>query len=131
MLRSRRGSVAVELALGAVPLVVITVAALDWGWYFSRQLQVTNIARDAALAACTAKPDEDPVTIAETRATASLATTDFESTDVTVAAVITTDANVDGNIIQVDVQVQWTPIAGLLPLPAVLRSTSSFALMHQ
>lgn len=128
--RRSRGSAAVELALGSVPLIVLTLGAIDWGWYFARQLTVAQVARDASLAGSVATEEQDPVTIAEARAKASLEACAFEAEQITVAATTFTSADVDGEVIQLDVQVAWQPLGGLLPMPETLRATSTFLLVN-
>lgn len=129
--RRRRGSISVELALSSIPLVTLTVGAADWGWYFARQHTVSQIARDAALAGSTATPTEDPVLISETRAEAALAASHFEASDFTVLGQVVSDADVDGDLIQLDIQIQWEPLGGLVPMPETMRATSSFLLLYQ
>lgn len=45
--RSRRGAAAVEFAFSLIfVLVPLLAVTLDWGWYFYRELTVTNAVRD-------------------------------------------------------------------------------------
>lgn len=129
--RRRRGSTSVELALGSVPLSVLTVGAADWGWYFARHHTVAQVARDATMAGSTADDEEDPVVIAETRAKASLEAAHFDAEGITVQASTVTSPDVDGQILQIDIRVEWAPLGGLIPMPETLRSTSTFLLVNR
>lgn len=128
-MRRRRGSSAVELALGSVPLTVMTMGAVDWGWYFARSQTVAQVARDAALAGAAADAEEDPVVVAETRARASLEATHFEPERIAVSASTFTAADVDGEILELEISIDWAPLGGLLPMPEKLRCSSAFLLV--
>jgi Flp pilus assembly protein TadG len=49
--RRTRGAAAVELALVLVPLLVIVLGTIDWGYYFMVRQVATNAAREGARAA--------------------------------------------------------------------------------
>ncbi|MGI9824299.1 TadE/TadG family type IV pilus assembly protein [Agromyces sp. Marseille-Q5079] len=46
--RSERGAAAVEFALVALPLVMLLLGILDFGWIFNQQVSLTNAARESA-----------------------------------------------------------------------------------
>lgn len=46
--RAERGSVAVEFGLIAPLLIMLVLGLMDFGWAFSRDMVVQNVARDAA-----------------------------------------------------------------------------------
>ena len=52
--RDRRGLALIETALVLVLLVMLVMAAIEYGWMFMKQQQVTNAARHAARVAVTA-----------------------------------------------------------------------------
>jgi Flp pilus assembly protein TadG len=52
--RRQRGAAAVELALVLIPLLVIVLGAIDWGYYFYVRQMATNAAREGARAAAAA-----------------------------------------------------------------------------
>ncbi len=56
-LKSQRGAAAVEFALVLVPLMLIVLGTIDWGYYFFIREVVTNAAREGARAGAIANDD--------------------------------------------------------------------------
>ena len=52
--RGRRGTALVEMALALLLLMLLTLGAIEYGWLFLKQQQITNAARQAARIASTA-----------------------------------------------------------------------------
>ncbi|HEY8749613.1 MAG TPA: TadE family protein [Tepidisphaeraceae bacterium] len=52
--QSRRATALVEMALALLLLMLLTMGAVEYGWFFLKQQQITNAARQAARVACTA-----------------------------------------------------------------------------
>src|SRR3954471_10670513 len=50
----RRATALVEMALALLLLMLLTMGAIEYGWFFLKQQQITNAARQAARIASTA-----------------------------------------------------------------------------
>ena len=52
--RTRHGTALVEMALALLLLMLLTMGAIEYGWFFLKQQQITNAARQGARIASTA-----------------------------------------------------------------------------
>lgn len=114
--RSRRGSQAVEFALILPVMMALTSGIIDYGWFYSQQLQVVSAARDGARGASqldsAASPD-DPCTFAVTQAQDILT-----EAGVTGATVHATGAMGGSEMrLTVEVTAAFPALFGLAPVP--------------
>jgi len=121
---SRRGGVAVEMALVLPVLLVLLVGTVDWGWFFVQQAGVVVIARDAAHAGVL--DSEAPAAAAAARASAALTASGVPATG-QVVQVTETSASV-GPVLTVAVQVTFEPLLGLVPCPEHLSARTTMRL---
>src|SRR5690348_13377485 len=58
---ARRGTALVEMALALIILLLLAMGAIEYGWLFLKQQQITNAARQGARIASTADANSDGV----------------------------------------------------------------------
>jgi len=116
--RWRRGAQAVEFALLAPVLVAVTGGVVDYSWYFSERQTVLAAARDGARAGAIVDSEfgTSPCAVAEAQATQALSTAGLSSGSATVRATTVPLAGGD-TAIQVEVELTFQPLMGLIPTP--------------
>ncbi len=129
--RTRRGAAAIELALTAPLLLVLATASLEWGWYFTRQIQLSSAVRDAGLTAGSHSEDRAPDQVAIDRVTEALGEGGFDLAGATMTAVTTADPIGDGAVVVLTVSVPWPPLIGLFPMPDAVRAQTAYAVIGQ
>ncbi len=115
---SRRGATAVEFAIVAPVLLLLTFAVVDYGWYFTCIQGVDRVAREAARVGGQTPLDMDPVGTAQSKADALIAGT-FPANQMP----HTTSAVVNGDHIEVAVSVEFSPLVGFVPTPSTYSVT--------
>jgi Flp pilus assembly protein TadG len=119
--------VAVEFALVFPLLLMLAMAAIDWGWYFFIDQQVTNCAREGARAG-TLLPPKPTSTSAQAEAAATQAGLDFlQQVHLTPQGVVATSTTVGGtDAISVTVTYPVGSLTGLLSnlMPANAHATA-------
>jgi Flp pilus assembly protein TadG len=126
--RSSRGTALVEMTIVLLLLILITLGAVEYGWMFLRQQQLTNAARQASRLAST--PD---ATTAQVTSQISTVMTSYGmgSTGYTATFTPPDIATVPrGQSVKVQISVDYSKVTAtnltlLLPLPAKLSSTIS------
>jgi len=122
----RRGTALVEMALALLLLMLLTLGAIEYGWLFLKQQQITNAARQAARLASTADATNATVNSQITTLMSSYglgssgyATTFSWANDVSTVA--------RGTSVSVKISVTYSAITitnfKLLPLPTTLSAT--------
>lgn len=123
----RRGGVAIEFAVVLPVLLVIIAGVLEWGQIVVREVAVTQIARDAALAGARTELTEDPAAVAIARATAALTEAGFTGGGAEVATV-----DIDGDAgLAVTVHAPYRRTIPLVPAPTTLTCTVTARLEDQ
>lgn len=117
--RSRWGGAALEAALVTPVLITLALGIIDFTWYIisleSVVLAAQAGARAGAQTPLTGGPAAAAVTAAQTALRASFpAGTPVGDTYTT---------TLTGNILRVTVDTAYTPLVGLVPIPATLRAT--------
>lgn len=67
--RPERGAAAVEFALVLIPLIVLLLGIIEFGYIFNQQLTVTNAAREGSRVLAITRDAGDAVTAAKNAAT--------------------------------------------------------------
>jgi Flp pilus assembly protein TadG len=114
MLRSKdRGVAAVEFALLLPILLLLTLGAIDWGYFFYVKQRIVNAAREGARAGTLVDPSSkiDPLATAKTAAEAYL-----ERVGLTKTAVVSTEFDYPGGgqAIRVDISYPAGSLSGYL-----------------
>jgi len=130
--RGRRGSSAIEFALTLPILIVILAGILEYGWYLFQLSNVVHAVRDGARIGVTVPAGDSPGP--EARATAhardvlnGLGVPCSESGGCQVVAAIAPAGDVE--VLVLTIEVEYEPMIGLLPHPALLRG--NFTMMMQ
>lgn len=123
---TRRASITVELALALPIVLVLLTGVIEWGWLLAREVELVQVAREAAHHAALTAPEDDPVAAAEQRATADLLAAGFDPELVDVQATIL-DSDV-GEVIEVNVSTDYEALLGLLPVPPRLAAETTMLL---
>ncbi|MFK7928437.1 MAG: TadE family protein [Myxococcota bacterium] len=135
--RGRAGGAAIEFALWLPVMMTVASGIIDTSWMMSRYHQVTRAARDAARVGISVIEPEDVApgsmvsSAAEDHAQAVLNGVGMgcpPSTCVTDATIINTGGR---DYLRMDVQWEYEPLMGLLPLNTTLRSTFTMMLQQQ
>ncbi len=119
--RGRRAAAAIEFALIAPVLAILTMGTFDYCWYFVQWQTVIISAQVGARAGSQTKMEEKPDVVAsEVAADALLA--NFMGT-------VPDGATVQGSIVnsvmvQVDVRVPFTPLVGYVAIPETIAVTT-------
>ncbi|MDB5301325.1 MAG: TadE family protein [Phycisphaerales bacterium] len=122
--RLRRGTALVEMAIVLLLLMLLTLGAIEYGWMFLKQEQITNAARQASRLACTPDATNAQVTTQISRLMSSYGmassgyTTTLTPNDVSAAG--------RGETVTVQISVTYKKVGitnfALLPMPAKLSS---------
>ncbi|MBX2797374.1 MAG: pilus assembly protein [Myxococcales bacterium] len=124
----RRGSQAVEFALLLPFLVALVSGVIDLGVYLSRTTALVQASADGARIGAAAEDGDDALATAVRTATAA-----WTATGVPGEAVFT--ASLEGSApqrrVEVDGTLSYDPYFGFVPLPATIRSSSTFRLFVQ
>ncbi len=129
--RTRRGAAAIELALTAPILLVLATVSLDWGWYFTRQIQLSSAVRDAGLTAGSHSEGRVPEQVAIDRVTAALVQGGFDADGATTTAVTVSDPIGDGEVVVLSVSAPWEPLTGFVPMPSAVRAQTAYLIVGQ
>jgi hypothetical protein len=133
-MRNRRGASALEFALTLPVVLVILAGILEYGWYLFQLSNVVHALRDGARIGVTVPLDDDtpPTARAESHARAVLTGLGVPCTDgggCVVVATIGSTGEVD--ILNVSIEVDYTPVVGLLPSPSHLHGTFTMMMQEQ
>lgn len=115
------GASAVEFALIVVTLLVVLFGIMDWSWYMYHWLSVTTAAGRGARIAAGIPLSKDPVGRAQTEAGHWLTLYGLRVDPTINVQILTRDYS---KVLQVEVQVPFEPLVGLVPVPAELRGTA-------
>jgi Flp pilus assembly protein TadG len=131
-IRRRKGGRAtalVEMTLALLLLMLLTMGAVEYGWFFLKQQQITNAARQAARVASTIDATNTTVNAQITTLMSAYGmgstgyTTTLTPTDVTTAT--------RGQSVSVKIAVTYSKITvtnfSLLPLPTTVSATVAMA----
>lgn len=124
----RRGLAAVEFALVAVPLFLLLIGLIDYGWIFLKVQQVTQAARAGARAAVV--PEATPASV-ETTINQWMDWAGIESFDYTLTStVVSEDPKVVAMKVEITVptdQLLELIRTSLIPVPPNLKAAASMA----
>ena len=131
-MKLRRGASALEFALTLPVVMVVLAGILEYGWYLFQLSNVVHALRDGTRIGVTVPLAEatSPTTRAEEHARAimnGLGVPCDAGDGCTVSAVIL--PNGDFDVLQLTIEVDYTPIVDLLPSPGQLQG--SFTMMMQ
>ena len=133
-MRNRRGASALEFAL-TLPIVMIVLAGiLEYGWYLFQLSNVVHALRDGTRIGVTVPLEHPtpPTTRAEEHARAvmnGLGVPCEEGEGCVVTAVIRPSDDFD--VLNLTIEVDYTPIVGLLPSPSLLQGTFTMMMQEQ
>lgn len=128
---NRRGSTAVEFAFTAPVLLFMASIVVDYGWFMNRQATLIQAVRQGTRVASRVKQLDGPTTEAVTATTNALAQYGIPC-DVTACEISATlDVAGDMMVVVVDVQLDYEPIIGLVPIPDAQAFRFSMALDDQ
>jgi len=125
--RRRRGIAAVEFALVAIPLFLLLIGLIDYGFLFLAAQQVTQAARSGVRAAIVADATNESVqnAITASLAAAGITTFTYTPTPSDVSAVA------PGAPIEIELTVPTSQLdlirASIVPVPANLHAAASMA----
>ena len=118
--QNRRGNAAIEFALVLPVMLLLTLPPLEFSWYFLTQQAMVEAAQSGARTGAKTEGGSDPIgaaTAATNRSLeASLPTSMTQGPDPATVEVLL----IDGDIVQVTVQMSYQPIAGLIDMPPVV-----------
>jgi Flp pilus assembly protein TadG len=130
-LGGRRGSQAVEFALILPVVLGLSSGIIDYGWYFSQQLEITQAARDAARGASSldaTASELTPCEFAQSSVNQVLSDTGFVNAGRTLTILATMDVEMR---LTVEIDQPFTPLFGLAPTPTSHRAVSVVRLEDQ
>ncbi len=119
--RRRRGSAAIEFALTAPLLALLTFGGLDYCWYFVQWQSVIVSAQVGARAGSQAKLADGPDVVAA-HAAADALLHNYIGT-VTDGAQVSASI-IDGVMVQVNITVPFTPLGGYVMVPSEIRAST-------
>lgn len=125
--RRRRGAAAVEFALVAVPLFLLLIGLVDYGWLYLKTEQLTQAARAGARAAIVADATNGKVssTVSAWMTQSGMATYTVTTTPDDVSTVPA------GTAIKVDIKVLTSNLAlvnaAIVPVPGEIHGIASMA----
>jgi Flp pilus assembly protein TadG len=125
--RRQRGAAAVEFALVFPLLLMLVLAAIDWGWYFFIDQLVTNAAREGARAGTVIAPRPTSTGAQAESAAVTAANGFLTAAHLTPQGVVATYTTVGGNdAVQVVITYPVGSLTGLLSnlMPANAKATS-------
>jgi len=133
-MKNRRGASALEFALTLPIVMVVLTGILEYGWFLFQLSNVVHALRDGTRIGVTVplEDDEGAVPRAEAHARAVLDGLGVPCTDgggCIVRANIAVAGDVD--TMTMSIEVDYTPIVGLLPTPALLRGDFTMMMQQQ
>ncbi len=133
-MRYRRGASALEFALTLPVVMVVLAGILEYGWYLFQLANVVHALRDGTRIGVTVPLDHPtpPTERAETHARTvmnGLGVPCEEGDGCLVTAVIAPGDDFD--TLNLSIEVDYTPIVGLLPAPAQLQGTFTMMMQEQ
>ena len=133
-MRIRRGASALEFALTLPVVLVILAGILEYGWYLFQLANVVHALRDGARIGVTVPLDDatPPTARAESHARAVLSglgvPCDSGGGCVVVASIGSTG---EVDVLNLSIEVDYTPVVGLLPSPSHLHGTFTMMMQEQ
>jgi len=128
---NRRGSAAVEFAFTAPILLFMASIVVDYGWFMNRQATLIQAVRQGTRVASRVKQMDGPATEAVTATSAALAQYGIPCDVAACEVSATLDVAGDMLLVVVDVQLDYQPIIGLVPIPDAQAYRFSMALDDQ
>lgn len=126
--RARQGLTAIEFALVAPLVMVLTFASMDYAWFFVGYQEVQHLTREASRVGAQAAVDQSPVDAAldhvEASSTHGLALASFD-------LLATADVVDDDSALVVRVTADYSPLIGLLPMPPTISAGARLPLEVQ
>ncbi len=133
-MRIRRGASALEFALTLPIVMVVLTGILEYGWYLFQLSNVVHALRDGTRIGVTVPLDDDggPVPRAETHARAVLDGLGVPCTEGG-GCIVRANIAVVGDVeaMTMSIEVDYSPIVGLLPSPALLRGEFTMMMQEQ
>ncbi len=126
MTASRRGANAVEFALLAPVILLLTFGMIDYGWYFATYAIAQRAAQQGAQSGGQTPLDEDPTAAAE-RAAAEWISDNYPASKMPVSV----DAEMTTDTVIIRLDLKFVPLAGFVPTPALISCSSERLLEEQ
>jgi len=131
--RERRGAAAIEFGLWLLPIAILISGIVDLGWYMSRYHLVQRATIDGVRYGVRFSSEEDPNT--DVQGSKQEPAAEFRTDQLlqgfglsgTIDA--TFQANAPYDQLSVDTTVPFTPLVGIIPMPAEI--TASFLMMSE
>lgn len=127
----RRGAAAVEFALTAPLLLLILSAVLDYGWYLSRMAAVLQSVREGARIGSRTDQAEGPEAAAVVSTEATLVSMGVPCETVNCDVTATMGVLADMDTITVEAEVEYLPLMGMVPTPALVKAHMLMAMEDQ
>ena len=133
-MKHRRGASALEFALTLPIVMVVLTGILEYGWYLFQLSNVVHALRDGTRIGVTVPLEDDvgPIARAESHARSVLDGLGVPCTDgggCVVQATIAAAGEIQA--MTVAIEVDYTPIVGLLPTPSLLRGDFTMMMQEQ
>ena len=133
-MKSRRGASALEFALTLPIVMAVLTGILEYGWYLFQLSNVVHALRDGTRIGVTVplEDEEGPIPRAEMHARSvldGLGVPCTESGGCIVRATVASAGDVEA--LTTSIEVDYTPIVGLLPTPALLRGDFTMMMQEQ
>jgi len=127
-IRNRRAANAIEFALTFPVVLLMMGAVMDWGWYFSQQMQLSAAVRDAARVGAMTSREAGPAQAAEQRLMTQIAADGHRGQ-------VYLDVRVEGatsdQSLHVGVAIPYKGPLGLVPVPKQIKASQSLRLEDQ
>ena len=130
----RRGSSALEFALTLPVIVAVLAGILEYGWYLFQLSNVVHALRDGTRIGVTVPSSDDAGSQARAEAHArsvmdGLGVPCTDGGECVVTATIEPAGDVQ--ILRMNIEVDYSPLVGLLPTPSQLRGTFTMMMQEQ
>jgi hypothetical protein len=128
----RRGNAAVEFAMTLPLLLLIVSAILDYGWYLTQAANVMHSVREGARYGVTLSQEDGPDAGAVDQTEAALRALGIDCGGLATCSVNATLGFTGGlNSLEVQAEIVYVPLMGIVPTPSVLQGSMTMALEDQ
>lgn len=125
--RRRRGGNAIEFALLFPILLAFLGGIIEYGWYQQRDAQLGSIVRRAARTGATVGTAESPKSVAQAKLKELLTDYKFAPGQ----QVVEVRGSAPDQVIFIDLELEYTPLVGLVTVPAIHKNSIAMRLEVQ
>ena len=119
----RRGAAAIEFALVVPVALVMLYGIAEYSWYMFNFMTVTTAVQEGVRTGSFVASEDDPAAVATAKVREQLTLYGLHGDTATVTTAMTTDTY--GDVLSVRVQVPYTALVGLIPVPDTLDQRAS------